>query len=99
MLYLLRSHLFINNACNPPLILIFAATKYYVELLYEFLIFNGFECVLTYGSMEHIYRKQITETFYNKNNNINIMITTDLASRGIDIPLLDYVINYQMNTN
>eukprot|EP01084_Bolivina_argentea_P311766 539690_1 len=38
----------------------------------------------------------MTDKFYNKNNNINIMITTDLASRGIDIPLLDYVINYQI---
>eukprot|EP01084_Bolivina_argentea_P040826 75362_1 len=99
LLYLLQSHTFINNICNTPLILIFAATKYYVELLYEFLIFNGFKCVLTYGTMEQLYRKEMTEKFYDKNNNINIMITTDLASRGIDIPLLDYVINYQISQN
>merc|ERR1712032_1535664 len=54
------------------------------------------ECVSCFGSMEQQYRSIAINQFRKKQ--VNVMIVTDLASRGLDIPLLDYVINYQMST-
>merc|ERR1712176_1504477 len=54
------------------------------------------ECVSCFGSMEQHYRNLNINRFRKKQ--VNVMIVTELASRGLDIPLLDYVINYQMST-
>merc|ERR1712032_479036 len=54
------------------------------------------ECVSCFGSMEQQYRSIAINQFRKKQ--VNVMIVTELASRGLDIPLLDYVINYQMST-
>ena len=82
---------------NNKLILIFAATRYHVELIEKFLKLNNLQCVSCFGSMEQEYRTANINKF--KKKQINIMIVTDLASRGIDIPLLDYVINFQITTS
>ena len=42
--------------------------------------------------MVYIYRKINTAKFATKK--VNVMVVTDLAARGIDIPMLDNVINY-----
>jgi len=92
LLYLLK-HAVEHN----KMVLLFAATRYHVELLQEFLRCNDIDCVSCFGSMEQEYRNENIEKF--RRQEINIMIVTDLASRGIDIPLLDYVINFQMPTS
>merc|ERR1712228_973149 len=81
---------------SDKLILIFAATRYHVELIEAFLKHNDLQCLSCFGSMEQHYRNFAINQFRKKQ--INVMIVTDLASRGLDIPLLDFVINYQMST-
>ena len=45
-----------------------------------------------YSSLDQAARTASTDKFRNKK--ASVMLVTDLAARGIDIPLLDNVINY-----
>jgi superfamily II DNA/RNA helicase len=47
-----------------------------------------------HGGMEQTDREKTLIKF--RNGSINILITTDLASRGLDIPEVDVVIHYQL---
>ncbi|OUC44333.1 DEAD/DEAH box helicase [Trichinella nativa] len=74
------------------LTLIFCATKHYVEFLHAILEYFNFKCACLYSSMDSEARRVNVEKFHRKE--INILIVTDLAARGVDIPLLDNVINF-----
>ncbi|KRY29689.1 ATP-dependent RNA helicase DDX54, partial [Trichinella spiralis] len=74
------------------LTLIFCATKHYVEFLHAVLEYFNFKCACLYSSMDSEARRVNVEKFHRKQ--INILIVTDLAARGVDIPLLDNVINF-----
>jgi len=72
--------------------LVFAATKHHVEFLIQLLSAVGIECCPVYGSMDAASRKINIAKFRARKN--RVMVVTDVAARGIDIPLLDNVINY-----
>src|SRR5690554_7605026 len=48
----------------------------------------------SHGDKSQNIRLKILEDF--KNKNIDILVATDVASRGIDIPQLPFVINYDI---
>lgn len=75
------------------LTVIFVATKHHVEYLQELLgsTYN-FPCTYIYGALDQTARKQAIELF--RRGIKPILIVTDVAARGIDVPLLDNVINY-----
>ena len=52
----------------------------------------GFKCTFIYGAMDQKSREDRLYLFRTKK--VNFLIVTDLAARGIDIPLLDNVINF-----
>ena len=54
------------------------------------------EHVNFYGGMEQIDRERSLIQF--RNYSQRILLATDLASRGIDIPGIDYIIHYEMPT-
>ena len=56
----------------------------------------GLECSMIYGSMDTVARQNALLRFRKKK--VNILLVTDVASRGIDIPLLDNTINYDFPT-
>ena len=47
-----------------------------------------------HGGLEQIDREKTLIKF--RNGSINLLITTDLASRGLDIPEIEYIIHYQL---
>lgn len=49
-------------------------------------------CTYIYSSLDPTARKISIAKFQNRK--VSVMVVTDLAARGIDIPLLDNVINY-----
>lgn len=82
------------------LTLIFAATRHHVDYL-RILINNSgigntgnYDDIATsiYGSMDQEARKLNLAAF--KSGRTPILIVTDVAARGIDIPLIDHVIHY-----
>ncbi|KAF9885880.1 ATP-dependent RNA helicase dbp10 [Aspergillus nanangensis] len=72
--------------------IIFAATKHHVDYLYSLLCEAGFATSYTYGSLDQLARKIQVSNF--RSGLSNILVVTDVAARGIDIPILANVINY-----
>lgn len=75
-------------------ILIFRRTKFGVDKLEKTLKRNGYEVVSFHGDKTQNVRHEALDKF--KNGEVNILIATDVASRGIDINDLDIVINFDM---
>ncbi|KAK8080694.1 ATP-dependent RNA helicase DBP10 [Apiospora hydei] len=72
--------------------IIFAATKHHVEYLATLLKEAGFAVSYVYGSLDQTARMEQVENF--RRGRSNILVVTDVAARGIDIPILANVINY-----
>ncbi|CAG2185070.1 DBP10 [Mytilus edulis] len=85
-------HLLKNIIDQSEQTVVFAATKHHVEYLNMLLQKAGIDSTYIYSSLDQTARKIAVGKFVNKNR--PVMIVTDIAARGIDIPLLDNVINY-----
>jgi len=72
--------------------ILFAATKHHVEYLANLLQHAGFAVSYVYGSLDQTARRIQVENF--RRGKSNILVVTDVAARGIDIPILANVINY-----
>ncbi|XP_042297422.1 ATP-dependent RNA helicase DDX54 [Sceloporus undulatus] len=72
--------------------IVFVATKHHTEYLKELLTAQGVDCTHVYSSLDQTARKINIGKF--THGKCSVLIVTDLAARGIDIPLLDNVINY-----
>ena len=72
--------------------IIFAATKHRVDYLAALLRQSGFAVSYVYGSLDQTARKIQVQNF--RNGTTSILVVTDVAARGIDIPILANVINY-----
>ncbi|SMY27701.1 unnamed protein product [Zymoseptoria tritici ST99CH_1A5] len=71
---------------------IFAATKHHVDYLANFLKAYGYATSYVYGSLDQTARKMQVLDF--RTGMTNILVVTDVAARGLDIPILANVINY-----
>ena len=74
-------------------VLIFARTKHGVQKLADELVMRGFKADSIHGNKRQSQRLRTLDKF--KRSNINILIATDVASRGLDIPNVSHVINYE----
>lgn len=72
--------------------IVFAATKHHVDYLYSLLLEAGFATSYAYGSLDQTARRIQVQNF--RQGISNILVVTDVAARGIDIPVLANVINY-----
>lgn len=88
MLYVMR------NLIKQKSVLIFRRTKFGVEKALESLNKNGFKADALHGDKSQSDRTTALNRF--KNKEVNILVATDLAARGLDIDLLDYVINFDI---
>ncbi|XP_042242834.1 ATP-dependent RNA helicase DDX54-like [Homarus americanus] len=71
---------------------IFAATKHHVEYLHMALDMANIPNTYCYSALDPAARKINVAKFQTKK--VRCLIVTDVAARGIDIPLLDNVINF-----
>lgn len=80
---------------NEPTI-IFCNHRDAVERIGELLRINRIPSGIFHGALKQEHReRELTKL---RNGSTNILITTDLASRGIDIPAIKNVIHYQIPT-
>jgi superfamily II DNA/RNA helicase len=74
--------------------LIFGRTKYGIEKLDRLLTARGFKVGSIHGNRRQSQRQKILKKF--KQDEIKILLATDVASRGLDIDNVSHVINYDL---
>ncbi len=75
-------------------VLIFGETKHGVERLSNELVKRGFKAGSIHGDKNHSQRQRTLKMF--KDGLLNILVATDVAARGLDIPDVSHVINYEI---
>jgi ATP-dependent RNA helicase RhlE len=77
--------------------IVFARTKVRVERIVAAMARVTVKSEALHGGIEQNDRFAILDRFRSGEN--NVLITTDVACRGIDIPDMDYVVNYDLPDN
>ena len=75
-------------------VLVFVATRHGAEHVAWKLHQGGIYACPLHGDMGQGKREEVLETF--KDGGWDVLVTTDLAARGIDVPGLDAVVNYDL---
>src|SRR5690606_15792764 len=75
-------------------VLVFARTKHGADRLVRLLLKNGISAAAIHGNKSQNARQNALDAF--KKKTIKVLVATDIAARGIDIDLLQYVINYEI---
>ena len=75
-------------------VLVFVATRYATEHVARKLYDRGIRAAPLHGDMSQSHRTGVLEDF--KIGRWDVLVTTDLAARGIDIPGLQVVVNYDL---
>jgi len=75
-------------------VLIFGRTKHGVQKLSDELVKRGFKADAIHGNKNQNQRIRTLESF--KRDAVQILIATDVASRGLDIPNVSHVINFDL---
>jgi ATP-dependent RNA helicase RhlE len=73
-------------------VLIFCETKSFVQRLCDDLNDNGVKADAIHGDKSQPQRQRALRKF--KENNVQVLVATDVAARGLDIPNVSHVINY-----
>ena len=84
----------ILDADEPESALIFCRTKRGVDELVEALQSRGYSVEGMHGDMGQNQRLSTLKKF--KDSNIDFLVATDVAARGIDIENISHVINYEL---
>ena len=75
-------------------VLVFGRTKHGVEKLSEMLFKRGIKAESIHGNKNHSQRQRALGKF--KDNHAQVLVATDVAARGLDIPNVSHVINYDL---
>lgn len=73
-------------------VLVFGETKFGVQRLSDHLDATGFPSVAIHGNKSQSQRQRALKAF--KDNKVKVMVATDVAARGLDIPNVSHVINF-----
>ena len=85
------------QAYDVKLILIFCNTKKSVDFVKKHLKKEDFSVDALHGDMTQKARDKVMNKF--RNGNIDILVATDVAARGLDIDNVDVIINYDVPQN
>jgi ATP-dependent RNA helicase RhlE len=75
-------------------VIIFSSTKLKVKEISRSLLANGFNTKAIHSDLEQGEREDVMLDF--RNRKIQILVATDIIARGIDIELIDLVINFDV---
>ncbi len=82
------------SADPDALTLVFARTKHGAEKLMKGLVADGYNAASIHGNKSQGQRDRAIKAF--RDGTITTLVATDVAARGIDIPGVAYVINYDL---
>jgi len=74
--------------------LVFTRTKHGANRLAQQLERDGFQVGVIHGNKSQTARTRALQDF--KENRIQVLVATDIAARGLDIPELPHVVNYEL---
>jgi len=74
--------------------LVFVRTKIATVELAEKLEARGFSCAALNGDMTQMLREKTIERL--KDGSLDIVVATDVAARGLDVPRISHVVNYDI---
>ena len=77
--------------------IVFTRTKREADILAELLKSKGYKATALHGDMEQRDRRTAMSAF--KENRVEILVATDVASRGLDISDVGFVFNYHLPLN
>ena len=84
----------IRSAENLKNAIIFCNRKTEVALLYKSLVRHGFAAVALHGDMDQRSRMAALESF--RNGEMTLLVASDVAARGLDIPDVSHVFNFDV---
>lgn len=79
---------------TAPPVLVFAEKKQDVDAIHEYLLLKGVEAVAIHGGKDQEERSRAVEAF--RKHHKDVLVATDVASKGLDFPDVQHVINYDM---
>src|SRR5687768_19674 len=79
---------------NPDLAIVFTRTKHGAQKLAKKLHYDGIECREIHGNLEQSKRERVMKSF--RTGKFDVLVATDLASRGIDVADISHIINYDI---
>ena len=79
---------------TPPPVLIFSEKKNDVDDIHEYLLLKGVEAVAIHGSKDQEERDMAIKAF--KEGRKDVLVATDVASKGLDFPNIQHVVNFDM---
>lgn len=87
----------ILSSGDQGLTLVFVETKRMADALCDFLMSQNFPATAIHGDRTQRERERALEQF--RNGSTPIMVATAVASRGLDIPNVKHVVNYDLPTD
>lgn len=79
---------------NPKLSIVFCNTKKKVDEITDLLQARGYQTDKIHGDMKQALRSNVISKF--KRGDVEILVATDVAARGLDIDDVEMVFNYDM---
>merc|ERR1719440_2022430 len=79
---------------TAPPVLIFVESKTEADDIHEYLMLKGVEAVAIHGGKDQAEREYAIQMF--KQGRKDVLIGTDVASKGLDFPEIQHVINFDM---
>lgn len=79
---------------KPERTIVFANTKGAVEMVAHRLLANGYQAAVLSGDIPQRKRLQIVQAF--KDGKLQVLVATDVASRGLHVEGISHVINYDL---
>ncbi|XP_063727108.1 probable ATP-dependent RNA helicase DDX41 [Symsagittifera roscoffensis] len=79
---------------TAPPVLVFAEKKHDVDTIHEYLLLKGVKAVAIHGSLDQEERSRGVDHF--REGLKDVLVATDVASKGLDFDNIQHVINYDM---
>jgi len=79
---------------NWKQVLVFTRTKHGANRLTKKMVSSGISAAAIHGNKSQGARTKALAGF--KNGSVRVLVATDIAARGLDIPLLPHVINFEL---
>jgi ATP-dependent RNA helicase DeaD len=74
--------------------IIFVSTKQRTQKVFQYLKEDGFKTTMIHGDLSQKQRNYAINRF--RNGSENILVATDIVARGIDVPAVGHIINYDV---